>query len=194
MGKRTLMKTAIACLFLATAATAENSFIEDFNELDTNKWRVSTWQAPGNIADNTGVFSKDNVSIIVSGSVTGAFVYADKAITEIDVEFESTNKDTVHLISWIGEKYKNEHSPITSENYAPYNSFNVYKFEWSKDNIVFYINGDKVATHRNKVPKNKGKMIFNHWGSNFKYWGGPATLNTPRYVFIDYFKFTQPNG
>lgn len=127
----------------------------------------------------------------VNGSVSASFVYADNAVTEIDIEFESNERSNkTHLLSWIGENRNNQHTEIALPGPAPYEQFYTYHFVWQPGMVTFYRDGEIIAQHRNIVPELPGRMIFNHWGSHNQWWGGWSTQDVPRYVYIDYFQYT----
>lgn len=140
-------------------------------------------------ASNTSE-TPDDVGDTVTGSVSAAFVYAPEAITEIDIEFEGSKKKTTHFLTWEGENNPNEHSPKKLSGTNPHEKFYVYKIEWFPEEVRFYRDDELIKTHRQVVPSTPGRMTFNHWGTNSKWWGGYATPGVSRYVFIDYFKFT----
>lgn len=125
----------------------------------------------------------------VRGSVSAGFVYADNAQTEIDVEFESSKKRVTHFITWQGEDEPNQHSEVKIGGAAPHEQFYTYSFVWSPDFVEFYRDGELIEIHSGVVPTNVGKMVFNHWGTNSKWWGGTPTLGQNRYIFVDWFTY-----
>lgn len=129
----------------------------------------------------------------ISGSVSAAFVYAQNAITEIDVEFEGNQKKKTHFLTWEGESRPNEHSEFKLSGAYPHKQFYVYRIEWLPEQVNFYRDDVLIETHTSVVPSTPGRMTFNHWGTNSKWWGGTATVDQPRYVYIDYFKFMPLN-
>lgn len=56
--------------------------------------------------------------------------------------------------------------------------------------IEFRRDGVLVATHTKVVPSQKARVMMNHWGTDSQDWGGTATLNTSRYMWIKSFKYT----
>jgi len=127
----------------------------------------------------------------LSGGVSAAFVYAPKAITEIDIEFESNqNRKITHLLTWEGESKPNEHTQAKLPDTPSYETFYTYKMVWTEAGVSFYRDDVLIGHHDGVVPQTPGRMMFNHWGTNSKWWGGAATLNAPRYVYIDWFRFT----
>jgi beta-glucanase (GH16 family) len=128
----------------------------------------------------------------VSGSCTGCFNYGPKSITEIDVEFEGgERRNLTHCTTWNGEANANESTQVqpTSSKTLPFQIFHKYAFVWSPGKIEFYRNGALIATHTKVVPTEAAPMMFNHWGTHNKNWGGLATPNVDRYVYIKSFKF-----
>jgi beta-glucanase (GH16 family) len=131
----------------------------------------------------------------ITGSVSASFVYAQNAVTEIDIEFESHERShKTHFLTWIGEHRDNQHTQLALPGPSPYEQFYTYHFVWQPGMVTFYRDGEIVAQHRNVVPSQPGRMIFNHWGSHNQWWGGWSTQDVPRYVYIDYFQFTPLDG
>jgi len=126
----------------------------------------------------------------VSGSVSAAFIYEHNVKTEIDVEFEATSPQTTHLLSWRSSNYRdNEHTERVLPGKLSYQQFYTYKIVWQPGVVTFYRNNERIAQHRNVVPSLAGPFIFNHWGSNNQWWGGWATPDVDRYVYIDWFRY-----
>ncbi len=130
----------------------------------------------------------------LSGAVSGAFLYARDADTEIDVEFESNERNHItHLISWKDGR-RNDWSPVDLAGAPPHEGFYVYRFEWTPTEIRYYRDNILIDTHYGDIPSIHGHMMFNHWGSHNSYWGGEATFGTVRYLYVDYFQFTPLEG
>jgi hypothetical protein len=47
-----------------------------------------------------------------------------------------------------------------------------------------------VATHTRNVPSTPAHIMISHWGTNNDKWGGPATLNVPRYLYVRKVSYT----
>lgn len=137
-------------------------------------------------ASSTAAGSKDR-GAPVSGSITGAFVYHDKAITEIDVEIEGNARHSLtQFTSWVGERNANQNSkvPPSAAGVLPHDAFFKYAFVWTPSGVDFYRDGVLVATHTTVVPTESASIMLNHWGTNLIGWGGSATANVPRYMWV----------
>lgn len=122
----------------------------------------------------------------VSGGVSASFVYGNDAVTEIDFEFEGQN-DIVHLLTW-SEGRRQDWSQIGGTDLCEV--FHTYAFVWEPNRVTFYRDGIQIGHHQNRVPSTPAPMFFNHWGTHNQWWGGTATADVKRYMFIDYFRFT----
>lgn len=71
-----------------------------------------------------------------------------------------------------------------------HDGFHIYKFVWEPGLVTFYRDDVEIAQHRNRVPSNPAPMFFNHWGTYNSWWGGIATPNTIRYMYVDWFRYT----
>jgi beta-glucanase (GH16 family) len=177
-------------LELNQAKTADGEFVSTGAELMTiREFGYGTYEF--RMRASTTSDTPTGAGEAVSGSVSAAFVYAEDATTEIDVEFEGNeNHAATHLLSWIGESRDNQHTQLALGGVPPHDQFYVYKFVWLADSVTFYRDGVQIARHETIVPATAGKMIFNHWGTHSKWWGGWATPETPRYAYVDWFRFT----
>lgn len=132
------------------------------------------------------------LATVVPGSVSAAFLYERSVNTEIDIEFSAHSPRTTHLLSWKNANYRdNEHTEVDLPGNSPHNQFHNYKIVWQPGMITFYRDNVKIAQHKKVVPQYAGPFIFNHWGSNNQWWGGWATPDETRYVYIDWFRY-QP--
>jgi len=224
------------------------TFYDDFSSgrLDTSKWQISTWGAPGGSATHTGTFVTRNVTFVdgmlclvlnqgktgskytsecaeiatlqkfsygtyefevrasstaatstavgnpVSGSITGCFSYATNAETEIDIEVEGNERHPLtQCTTWNFDSEPNEHHYVPpSDGVKPHQAFFRYKYIWEPGKVRFYRNDVLIATHTEVVGTKPASFLFNHWGTNDTAWGGNATINTKRYMYIKNFKFT----
>ncbi|MGA9800524.1 MAG: family 16 glycosylhydrolase [Terriglobales bacterium] len=127
--------------------------------------------------------------VAVSGQISSGFIYVNNSQTEIDTpEIEGQNPGTLWWTSWIGVNTKQYTS--TQASFAPEQGFHSYKCVWSKTAINFYVDGVLVSTHTGVVPQTPAYAMINHWGTNSTGWGGLATPNTTRYMFVRSFSFT----
>jgi hypothetical protein len=128
----------------------------------------------------------------VSGQISSGFIYVNNSQTEIDSpEIEGQNPGTLWWTTWTSESTKQYTS--TQAPFAPENGFHSYKCVWTKTSIKFYVDGALVSTHTGVVPQTPAYAMINHWGTNSTGWGGLATPNVTRYMFVRSFSFTPAN-
>ena len=124
----------------------------------------------------------------VSGQISSGFIYVNNSQTEIDSpEIEGQNPGTLWWTSWISvntKQYTSSQAP-----FAPENGFHSYKCVWTNTSIKFYVDGVLVSTHTGVVPQTPAYAMINHWGTNSTGWGGLATPNITRYMFVRSFSF-----
>ena len=128
----------------------------------------------------------------VSGQISSGFIYVNNSQTEIDSpEIEGQNPGTLWWTSWISVNTKQYTS--TQAPFAPENGFHSYKCVWTSTSIKFYVDGVLVSTHTGVVPQTPAYAMINHWGTNSTSWGGLATPNITRYMFVRSFSFVPAN-
>jgi hypothetical protein len=128
----------------------------------------------------------------VSGQISSGFIYVNNSQTEIDSpEIEGQNPGTLWWTSWTSVNTKQYTS--TQASFAPENGFHSYKCVWTKTSIKFYVDGVLVSTHTGVVPQTPAYAMINHWGTNSTGWGGLATPNVTRYMFVRSFSFIPAN-
>ncbi len=130
-----------------------------------------------------------------SGSVSAGFIYVNNSQTEIDFEFSGQNSDTVYAVNWLNPTPSSDPTPAdeTFTAVSPFDStsaFHTYRFVWEPGMISFFIDGILQAQHTTNVPTAPAYFMINHWGSDSPNWGGPATLGTARYFYVDRVSYT----
>lgn len=139
----------------------------------------------------------------VSGSVSAGFVYVNNSETEIDFEFSGhvvsdplLDDDTLYMVNWNnitpGDGPTDAESTYTAVPIDGLTSqFKTYRFVWEEGSISFYVDEELQAFHTTNVPSAPAHFMINHWGTNRDGgWGGAATLNIPRYFYVDGVKYT----
>jgi Glycosyl hydrolases family 16/IPT/TIG domain len=128
----------------------------------------------------------------VSGQISSGFIYVNNSQTEIDSpEIEGQNPGTLWWTTWTSESTKQYTS--TQAPFAPESGFHSYKCVWTRTSIKFYVDGALVSTHTGVVPQTPAYAMINHWGTNSTGWGGLATPNVTRYMFVRSFSFVPGN-
>jgi len=126
----------------------------------------------------------------VSGTITGCFNYAPSSITEIDMEVEGgTRSNLAQFTSWMLASNPNQSIKVPTVP-APHVEFKKYKFVWTPQGTTFYINGVEACRHTKVIPSEPAPFLFNHWGTNSVDWGGVATPDVERYMWVKNFSFT----
>jgi beta-glucanase (GH16 family) len=124
----------------------------------------------------------------VSGQISSGFIFVNNSQTEIDSpEIEGQNPGTLWWTTWTSVNRKQ--STSSQAPFAPEKGFHSYKCVWTKTSIKFYVDGVLVSTHTGVVPQTRAYAMINHWGTNSKGWGGLATPNITRYMFVRSFSF-----
>src|SRR5271156_2868516 len=72
--------------------------------------------------------------------------------------------------------------------------FNYYGFVWAAGSIKFYLNGVYQGECTTNIPVpgtggNVPSIDINHYGTNGTGWGGPATVGTSRYLYVQSVKY-----
>jgi hypothetical protein len=126
--------------------------------------------------------------VAVSGQISSGFIFVNNSQTEIDTpEIEGQNPGTLWWTSWTSTTTKQYTS--TQAPFAPEQGFHSYKCVWTKGSIQFYVDNVLVSTHTGVVPTTPAYAMINHWGTNSRGWGGLATTNITRYMFVRSFSF-----
>lgn len=124
---------------------------------------------------------------VVSGQISAGFSFVNNSQTEIDFEIEGQNPNTVWMTNWISTSQKQYSSVFLA---SPDANFHHYNFVWVPGRIDYYIDGKLVSTHTSNVPSSPAYILINHWGTNSTGWGGLATLNVERYLYVSSFTYT----
>lgn len=124
-----------------------------------------------------------------SGQVSGAFNFINNSQTEIDFEIEGQTPNIVELTNWTSTSTNQTSNTTLTGSDA---GFHDYKFVWMAGEIDFYIDNVLVSTHTQNVPNTPAHAIINFWGTNGTGFGGTATINVPRQMYVSRFSYTPP--
>ena len=140
------------------------------------------------------------------GSVSGAFNYLKNSETEIDFEGLGDQPDLVNITSWFNFQPDLEplYNPTMRTTRTPpipvpnnCQQFNTYKFRWEPGSVTFWANDNYKTQWGTTVPWKPAPILLNHWGTVDRGWGGNpnddvtgAALKKPRYMYIDWVKYT----
>ena len=130
----------------------------------------------------------------LSGGISAGFVYVNNSQTEID--FEQARSGSLdwflYMANWANLRPKSSAVKATAMpgNVPTYSEFKVYKFDWKKDYIEFFVDGTSLAFHTTNVPRTAAHVMVNHWGTNNPTgFGGPAQAGE-RYFYVDWVRYT----
>jgi beta-glucanase (GH16 family) len=141
----------------------------------------------------------------LSGSVAAGFVYVNNSETEIDIEYAGHRPDLLFLANWRNTNPSSDPQPDQSTFTAVLDSaalpqgqswcsdFRTYKFVWEPARITFYIDDQRQAEHTTTVPETPAYFMISIRGTNQSEWGGTATIGTPRYLHVDWVRYTPPS-
>jgi endo-1,3-1,4-beta-glycanase ExoK len=127
----------------------------------------------------------------VSGQVSAAFNYLPDAnynsVTEIDApEIEGQNPNQLSFTVW-NNSNQSDHAAVPF--YGSEDAFHEYKFQWFAGSVKFFVDGALVYTATQNIPTLAAYPMINHWGTNSTDWGGFATPDVDRYMYVSSFKF-----
>ena len=97
------------------------------------------------------------------------------------------NPGTLWWTTWAGltrKQWTSRQAP-----FAPEKGFHSYRCVWTRTAIRFYVDNVLVSSYTGVVPANPAYAMINHWGTNRRGWGGLATTNITRYMFVRSFSF-----
>lgn len=183
------VENGVLCLALTQTKQPDGKILSLGAELATlEEFSYGTYEFVVRASSTAG--TPNQAGVPVSGSITGCFVYRDHAATEIDVEVEGGERCRLsQFTSWVGESNPNQTTPVSPSTALPHEQFFKYTFNWMPSKIEFYRDDVLVATHTKVVPSLPGKVMLNHWGTDNVNWGGLATLNMTRYMWVKSFKY-----
>lgn len=122
-----------------------------------------------------------------SGSCSAFFLYVNDSETEIDFEIEGCRSSVIHCNNWATTEF---HTHTKKDlRVALSGSFMKYKIVWMPDHIKYFVNDKLIAKHTTNIPQAPAYPMFNHWGTNNVNWGGLATLDIDRFMFVKKFTY-----
>jgi endo-1,3-1,4-beta-glycanase ExoK len=123
----------------------------------------------------------------VSGTVTDYFNFINHSESEIDFEYEGQYPGKLQMTNYSTVA---NHQTTSAEVPGAENSFHEYKFVWRPGKIEFYVDGTLVSTHTEHIPAAPAAVLINLWGTNSRSFGGTATADVPRYLYVSSFSYT----
>lgn len=126
------------------------------------------------------------VPTAVSGTTASGFLFTNNSETEIDMEQTGVKPNAVDCTNWSGlQNYQD--TEITGFDQTLSHDF---KIVWKASEVDWYVDGQLIVSHTQAVPVAPAPFLFNIWGTNQSSWGGYATPNVTRYMYISNFTYT----
>ncbi|MBI4128302.1 MAG: glycoside hydrolase family 16 protein [Parcubacteria group bacterium] len=124
----------------------------------------------------------------VIGGISAAFTFINNSETELDFEVEGQSPNRLEMTTWhtLASKQFDDDPNLTGMS----NGFKTYKIVWAPGSVSYYVDDQFKAVHSGDNPSTPAYMMMSHWGTNSTGFGGKATLDTDRYLYVDWVKFT----
>lgn len=118
-----------------------------------------------------------------------------------EIDYEALGQYTNQFQTNIITAYETSHEELHTLQYNPHVSFQTYAFEWTPEDIKFYINDQLIRQDSNNYVQtfNSGqKIMMNIWQPIWEDWVGEFNPNIlPIYAFYDwmnYYSYTPGSG
>ena len=102
------------------------------------------------------------------GTCRAFFFYNSATTQEIDVEILTRESNLVHFVTHPGDYHI-----VYDLGKDPAGTLIEYGFDWYKNKVDFFVDGNKVGTQTRAVPGVRGKIILNHWTGTAGWSGTP---------------------
>lgn len=127
------------------------------------------------------------------GIVSSFFTYTGPSFgtswDEIDIEFlgkDTTKAQLNYFTDGVGG-----HEKLVDLGFDASEEFHTYAFEWRKDSIKWYIDGELVHTATENLPVTPGKIMMNLWnGTGVDEWLGAYDKMSPLTAEYEWMKYT----
>ena len=141
---------------------------------------------------------------VLSGSVSAGFTFVNNSETEIDIEYSGYRPDLLYFANWNNLNPLIDPQPgqstftallaraVLGRRQSWCDDFRTYKFVWEPTRITFFINDQWQAEHTTNLPRAAAYFMIVIRGTNQLDWGGTATIGTPRYLYVDWVRYTPP--
>jgi len=129
-----------------------------------------------------------------TGIVSSFFTYTGPSDgnpwDEIDIEF--LGKDTSKVqFNWYTNG-KGGHEYFYNLGFDASQAYHTYGFDWQPNSITYYVDGKKVYTGTQEIPKTPGKIMMNLWpGITVDDWLGAFDGRTPLSAYYEYARYSS---
>ncbi|KAL1596327.1 hypothetical protein SLS60_008972 [Paraconiothyrium brasiliense] len=126
----------------------------------------------------------------VNGGDAGLKLWFYNNSQEIDMEFLSKqfnqSQGTVQLVLQSPQSVRNGYDASSTAGYQaqhlpfrPDEKFHEYRFDWTPDSVIFYVDGRVVHEMTQNIPSAPGHLFMNHWSNGDPLWSaGPPGQDT----------------
>ena len=159
--------------------------------------------------DNDYLYGRFEVrmkSIGSSGVVSSFFTYNDMWVTglgnlnwnEIDIEMTGNLDSAIHFTTHHpGEPNSWSIGETINLDVNPHTSFNTYAFEWTPNNIIWFVNDEEMYSQPYSIVDDLNmpqKVMMNVWPAAWTDWSGEwDNQDIPRHAYYDYVKYYSYN-
>lgn len=129
-----------------------------------------------------------------TGIVSSFFTYTGPSDgnpwDEIDIEI--LGKDTTKVqFNWYTNG-KGGHEYFYNLGFDASQDYHTYGFDWQQNSITYYVDGVKVYTGTQEIPKTPGKIMMNLWpGITVDDWLGAYNGKTPLSAYYEYVRYSK---
>jgi beta-glucanase (GH16 family) len=140
----------------------------------------------------------DGLGAAKSGAISSGFVFYNNSESEIDLEFLG-DQNAIWITNWQNPDAKNAPSGDIKQTTKISNQFlaaefHKYTLVWAPKSVKVYIDGTLVASHNEHIPQSPAYIILQHRGTNSNEWGGVASVEVTRYMYVKSVNFTPLNA
>ena len=95
------------------------------------------------------------------GVISSFFVYKGNPWHEIDIEFLGNDTTKVQFNHYTDAKGNHEY--LYNLGFDASEDYHEYAFDWTKDYIIYYVDGKAVYKTETEIPYEKGRIMMNLW-------------------------------
>jgi len=110
-----------------------------------------------------------------------------------EIDFEALGNLSNSIQTNIITAYETHHEELISIPFYPYDTFNIYAFEWTPNNIKFFVNDQLVREDENQYVSTHNtsqKIMMNIWQPIWEDWVGEFDDSIlPVYAYYDWVKY-----
>ena len=138
-----------------------------------------------------GLYQVRMKSIKNKGVVSSFFNYSEEGDngTEIDIEFlgyDTTKVQFNYYTDGVGD-----HEYLYDLGFDSSEEYHDYAFEWTKDSIKWYVDGEMVHEATTDIPLMEANIFMDVWPGDIPWWLQEYDGKTPLYAYYDWCSYTR---